>query len=50
VGISDVSSRTFSQHNINGAEKISKLTKERRSILKYLGKVCSQYYLIVEDG
>jgi transposase len=36
--------------NINGAEKISNLTKERRSILNYLGKVCSQYYLIVEDG
>ena len=36
--------------NINGAEQISNLTKERRSILNYLGKVCSQYYLIVEDG
>jgi len=36
--------------NINGAEQISNLTKERRSILNYLGKVCSQYYLIIEDG
>ena len=36
--------------NINAAEQISKLTKERRSISNYLGKVCSQYYLIVEDG
>jgi transposase len=36
--------------NINGAEQISNLTKERRSILNYLGKVCGQYYLIIEDG
>lgn len=36
--------------NLNGAEEISNLTKERREILNYLGKVCGQYYLIVEDG
>jgi transposase len=36
--------------NLNGAEQISNLTKERREILNYLGKVCGQYYLIVEDG
>lgn len=36
--------------NLNGAEQISNLTKERRSILNYLGKVCRQYYLRVEDG
>jgi len=36
--------------NLNGADQISKLTKERREILNYLGKVCGQYYLIVEDG
>jgi len=48
VGISDVSSRTFSQ--LNGAEQISNLTKESQEILNYLGKVCGQYYLIVEDG
>ena len=31
--------------NLKAAEQISNLTKERRSILNYLGKVCSQYYL-----
>jgi len=36
--------------NLNGADQISNLTKERREILNYLGKVCGQYYLIVEDG
>jgi transposase len=36
--------------NLNGAEQVSNLTKERQEILNYLGKVCGQYYLIVEDG
>jgi len=36
--------------NLNGVGQISNLTKERRDILNYLGKVCGQYYLIVEDG
>ena len=36
--------------NLNGADQISNLTKERQEILNYLGKVCGQYYLIVEDG
>jgi transposase len=36
--------------NVNGTEQVSNLTKEREDILNYLGKVCGQYYLIVEDG
>ncbi|MEJ6485504.1 hypothetical protein N0Y54_30090 [Nostoc punctiforme UO1] len=36
--------------SLNGAEQVSNLTKERQDILNYLGKVCGQYYLIVEDG
>ena len=31
--------------NLKAAGQISNLTKERRSILNYLGKVCGQYYL-----
>lgn len=35
---------------LNGAEQVSNLTKERQQILNYLGKVCGQYYLMIEDG
>ena len=35
---------------MNGEERVSNLTKERQQILNYLGKVCGQYYLIIEDG
>jgi len=35
---------------LNGEERVSNLTKERQQILNYLGKVCGQYYLIIEDG
>lgn len=35
---------------LNGAEQVSNLTKERQEILNYLGKVCGQYYLMIEDG
>ena len=47
MGISDVSGRTLSQSKWS---QVSNLTKERQDILNYLGKVCGQYYLIVEDG
>lgn len=33
---------------INGEVQVSNLTKERQEILKYLGRVCGQYYLITE--
>ena len=32
---------------INGQKFCSNLTKERQKIVKYLGKSCSQYYLII---
>jgi transposase len=35
---------------LNGEEQVSNLTKERQQILNYLGKVCGQYYLMIEDG
>lgn len=35
---------------LNGEKQTSNLTEERRDILKYLGKYCQQYYLIIEDG
>jgi transposase len=35
---------------LNGEKQMSNLTQERQDILKYLGKYCQQYYLIIEDG
>ena len=35
---------------LNGTEQVSNLTKERQEILNYLGKMCGQYYLMIEDG
>ncbi|GET41964.1 hypothetical protein MiSe_67780 [Microseira wollei NIES-4236] len=35
---------------LNGADQVSNLTSERQQILNYLGQVCGQYYLMVEDG
>lgn len=32
---------------INGQKKMSNLTEERQKIVRYLGKSCSQYYLII---
>ena len=36
--------------SLNGAKQVSNLTSERQQILNYLGQVCGQYYLMVEDG
>lgn len=36
--------------NLNGAKQVSNLTSEPQQILNYLGQVCGQYYLMVEDG
>jgi hypothetical protein len=47
VGISDVSSRTFSQPKWS---RTNKQLNKVQEILNYLGKLCRQYYLIVEDG
>ncbi len=32
---------------INGQKQMSNLTEERQKIVRYLGKSCSQYYLII---
>lgn len=32
---------------INGQKQMSNLTEEREKIVKYLGKSCSKYYLIM---
>ena len=32
---------------INGQKQMSNLTEERQKIVTYLGKNCSQYYLII---
>ena len=36
--------------SLNGEKQVSNLTSERQQILNYLGQVCGQYYLRVEDG
>ena len=35
---------------LNGTEQVSNLTKKRQEIWNYLGKMCGQSYLMIEDG